>query len=204
MDDSLTVRISSLEHFLYCPRQCALIDVEGQWLDNQFTVRGQREHRRADSGRRNHQGTRTVLRSLPLWSECWNLTGRADIVEVEGVSVWPVEYKSGVAHGRSAEVQLCAQAMCLEEMFDTSIPTGYLWYSGSRRRVGITLDQPLREITLSAIRSVREMVASGRTPPPCSDQRCDHCQLWARCLPTISSDPEKARDLIQALLAARP
>ena len=129
------VQISAIEHFVYCPRQCALIHCDGVWSDNAHTVRGSRAHRRVDSGEHRQERGRQVLRAIPLWSEELGLSGRADAVEVEGDAVRPVEYKAGVRHGSAADLQLCAQALCLEEMLDVEIPHGYVWYGGPRRRL---------------------------------------------------------------------
>ena len=102
MTDEPIVTISAIEHFVYCPRQCALIHCDGVWSDNAQTVRGSRAHRRVDSGRHRRERGRLVLRSLPLWSETLGLSGRADAVEIEPGVVRPVEYKSGIRHGAAA------------------------------------------------------------------------------------------------------
>ena len=134
IDDDPVVSISAIEHFVYCPRQCALIHCDGVWSDNAHTVRGTRAHRRVDSGTHRHERGRLVLRAIPLWSEALGLSGRADAVEIETGVVRPIEYKSGTRHGAAADLQLCAQALCLEEMLDVEIPDGCIWYGGPRRR----------------------------------------------------------------------
>jgi CRISPR-associated exonuclease Cas4 len=199
VDEDLTVRISSLEHFTYCPRQCALIDVEGQWVDNEHVVRGQWQHRRADSGEHRQERGRQVLRSIPLWSEKWGLTGRADVVEVTGESVVPVEYKAGVRHGRAADIQLCAEALCLEEMFGREVPLGYVWYRGPRRRQPVRIDRLLRVDTVEAINAIRSMIERGTTPPPAADERCEQCQLQARCLPTTVDKAGRALKILATI-----
>ena len=109
--DAPVIAISAIEHFAYCPRQCALIHCDGVWADNSHTVQGSRAHRRVDSGQHRRERGRLVLRAIPLWSESLGLSGRADAVEIESGSVRPVEYKSGVPHGSAADLQLCAQAL---------------------------------------------------------------------------------------------
>jgi CRISPR-associated exonuclease Cas4 len=179
--------ISALEHHEYCPRQCALIHVDGVWDDNRHTVRGSRGHRRVDGASSRQERGRMVLRGLLLWSERWNLTGRADAVEVGADGqVIPVEYKMGSRHGRAAEVQLCAQAFCLEEMLGVQIFNGAIWYAGPRRRNEIPLDDELRERTARAISAVRETVLAGVLPPAVNDRRCDECQLLEHCLPGLT------------------
>lgn len=201
MDEPLTVRISSLEHYVYCPRQCALIEVEGQWEDNRHVVRGQRSHRRADSGTTSRSQHVTTLRSIPLWSERHRLIGRADIVEVTGDGLVPVECKAGTRHGDAADVQLCAQAVCLEEMFETEIGHGHLWFGASRRRARVELDRELRDRTFDVIESIRAMLVSAQLPFAPADRRCDECQLINRCMPTVVSDPERFDRMGRALLA---
>ncbi|MCE2558087.1 MAG: CRISPR-associated protein Cas4 [Acidobacteria bacterium] len=160
------VPISAIEHHAYCPRQCALIHCDGVWADNKHTVRGTRGHRRVDSGRHREERGRLVLRSIPLWSERHGLSGRADAVEVAGAAIVPVEYKSGVRHGKAADLQVCAQALCLEEMLGLDVPTGYVWYGGPRRRERVDLTLELRKEVLTIVEEVRSTLRSGTLPEP--------------------------------------
>ncbi len=187
-----TVPISALEHHLYCPRQCALVHVDGLWLDNEHTVRGTAGHARPDSGRERWERGRRVLRAIPLWSERLGLSGRADVVEVspQGM-VAPVEYKIGTRHGDTAHVQLCAQGLCLEEMTGQPVTVGFLWFGASRRRLRVDLDADLRARTLTAIEEVRAWLRSGRLPPPVNDARCRRCQLVDQCQPELCAEPER-------------
>jgi len=201
MNPEPIVSISALEHHLYCPRQCALIHVDGLWVDNQSTVRGTVGHERADSGaHRTERGIR-VLRSIPLWSERLGLTGRADIVEVHGDgAVVPVEYKIGARHGDAAHVQLCAQALCLEEMLGLDVTTGAIWLSAPRRRLSVAFDRPLRQLTLTAIDDVRIWLRAGTLPEPVNDQRCGKCQLFDHCQPGVCSDADRVRNYMAHVL----
>ena len=131
------IPISAIEHFVYCPRQCALIHCDGVWSDNAHTARGTRAHRRVDGGQHRMERGRRVLRGIPLWSESLGLSGRADVVEMDGDAIRPVEYKSGVRHGITADLQLCAQALCLEEMLGVAVPSGSVWYPRSRQRCSL-------------------------------------------------------------------
>ena len=185
------VPISAIEHFVYCPRQCALIHCDGVWSDNAHTVRGTRAHRRVDSGRHRRERGRQVLRAIPLWSEVLGLSGRADAVEIDDVAVRPVEYKSGVRHGAAADLQLCAQALCLEEMLDVEIPHGYVWYGGPRRRVQIDFAPGLRRDVRDVIRRIRAQLLRFELPEAPNDQRCAECQLLHHCLPELTSAPRK-------------
>lgn len=185
------VRISAIEHFTYCARQCALIHGDGVWSDNEHTVRGERAHRRVDSGRHRQERGRQVLRSIPLWSEALGLSGRADVVEIEDGVVRPIEYKSGVRHGSAADLQLCAQALCLEEMLEVDVLDGYVWYGGPRRREFVHFTTFLRQEVVQAIQSIRHQLRTGVLPEAPNDQRCTECQLRNHCLPEVTSAPER-------------
>ena len=195
MSDDVLIPLSALEHFEFCPRQCALIHVEGLWADNQHTIAGSRDHRRADSGAHRQERGRKVLRSIPLWSERLNLTGRADIVEVwpDG-EVVPVEYKSGTQHGLAAHIQLCAQGICLAEMLGVPVTFGFLWFSGRRRRLRVDFDKALIEKTSTRIGEVRCVMESPRLPAAVDDARCIQCQLHSQCLPELVANPLRLKE----------
>lgn len=196
------IAISALEHHLYCPRQCALIHLDGVWADNRHTIRGHRGHRRVDQGRDRWERGRLVLRGIPLWSEQYGLTGRADAVEIggDGTPV-PIEYKIGRRHGKSAEVQVTAQALCLEEMTGAEISRGFVWYSGPRRRQAVDIDQELRSFTAAAIDEVRTMLRGVDLPNAVDDARCTECQLVGHCLPAVVADSGRARDYVAEVLS---
>lgn len=194
MEPEPIVPISALEHHRYCPRQCALIHVDGLWIDNEHTVRGVAGHHRADSGAHRRERGRQVLRAIPLWSESLGLSGRADVVEIstDGSPI-PVEYKVGTRHGDAAHVQLCAQALCLEEMTGRPVIEGFLWLAASRRRLRVDFDAELRGRTLSTIEEVRAWMKADRLPPPVNDARCRQCQLLDHCQPELCANPQRVR-----------
>ncbi len=186
MNTEPVVPLSALEHHVYCPRQCALIHVDGVWADNVHVLRGSRGHRRVDSGEHRTERGRRVLRALPLWSERLGLTGRADAVEDhDDGAVVPVEYKVGGRHGLAAHVQLTAQALCLEEMLGQPVGEGAIWFSATRRREVVVIDAALREQTCEVIEEVRRWLCSDRLPPAPNDARCTECQLLGHCLPDV-------------------
>ena len=187
--EATVIPISAIEHFEYCPRQCALIHCDGVWADNAHTVRGSLAHRRVDAGKARRERGKLVLRAIPLWSEKLGLSGRADAVELDGDVVRPVEYKSGVPHGAAADMQVCAQAMCLEEMLGVEIPEAAVWYGGPRRRFRVDLTSGLRCRVREAIASIRAQLESGRLPGAPNDERCRECQLRPHCLPELTSVP---------------
>ena len=182
------VAISAIEHYVYCPRQCALIHCDGVWSDNRHTVRGERAHKRVDSGEHRRERGRLVLRAIPLWSETLGLTGRADAVEIEAGTIRPVEYKAGVRHGLAADLQVCAQAMCLEEMFTTRIDEAFVWFGGTRRRERVACSDDLRLQVVEIVSAIRVQMTSGRLPDAPNDRRCSECQLLHHCLPALTSN----------------
>ncbi|MDB6140124.1 MAG: CRISPR-associated RecB family exonuclease Cas4 [Verrucomicrobiaceae bacterium] len=178
--------ISGLQHLLYCDRQCALIHLEQAWAENQFTAEGNVMHEKAHNGPDEvRAGVRTV-RGLPVKSETLGLSGQCDVVEfaADG-SVLPVEYKRGKPKGhRADEVQLCAQALCLEETLGMLIPEGRLFYGQTRRRVDVAFDPELRALTVDAARRLQTLIASSATPSAVYEEwKCENCSLKELCLP---------------------
>ena len=197
----IVVPISAIEHAEYCARQCALIHVDGVWTENEHTVRGSRAHRWVDQRWQRKERGRVVVRAVPLWSERHGLTGRADAIEVHpDGAVVPVEYKAGRRHGDTAHLQLCAQALCLEEMLRRPIPVGRLWYAGPRKSVRVRLDDELRARTIVMIERIRGMFVGDRLPPAVADERCSQCQLAAHCLPTMVAEPTRVMRYLQEVL----
>lgn len=200
MSPDPVIPISSIEHFAYCPRQCALIHCDGIWNENLHTVKGKHAHRRVDSGRHRQERGRHVLRAIPLWSEALGLSGRADVVEISDGYVFPVEYKSGVRHGMSADLQLCAQALCLEEMLNVNISHGFIWYGGPRRRVQVDFTPTLRDKVKDIIEQIREQILEAKLPGAPNDKRCKQCQFLQHCLPELTSSPSKVSKYITNLV----
>jgi CRISPR-associated exonuclease Cas4 len=183
------VALSALQHYLYCPRQCALIHVERLWADNRATAEGNALHEKAHSGQGETRPGVRITRSLPVWSDQHGLRGICDIVEMhsDGTLI-PVEYKRGrpKAH-RADEIQLCAQAICLEASFgrdEGSITSGYLFYGKQQRRTPVQFDAGLRSLTLATAEKVRGILDRGETPPAeYSPTLCDRCSLIHLCQP---------------------
>jgi len=193
----IVVPISAIEHHEYCPRQCALIHVDGVWSDNQHTVRGSHGHRRVDSGDHRRERGSLVLRAIPLWSEAYGLSGRADAIEVTEGAVRPVEYKAGTRHGRAADLQVCAQGLCLEEMLGVEVPFGYVWYGATRRRSRVDFSRGLRADLLAAVDAIRAQMRSGELPRAPNDARCRECQLLHHCLPEISDGQDRVSGFLR-------
>lgn len=187
--------ISGLQHLLFCERQCALIHVEQVWAENHLTVEGKHLHEKVDKpGSQERKGVR-IARRLPLRSDHLKLTGFADVVEFHadaGREVpFPVEYKRGKRKSwRHDEVQLCAQAICLEEAFGVAVPRGALFYGASRRRLDVELDEKLRGATEAAARRFHQLMRQGITPPPALLPKCQSCSLRTTCMPELSHTPD--------------
>ncbi|MEX1115740.1 MAG: CRISPR-associated protein Cas4 [Akkermansiaceae bacterium] len=177
--------ISALNHLLYCERRAALVHLEQAWADNRFTAEGNVLHETAHSGADKSQRGMRITRALPLVSVVHAMTGEADVVEFpKNGDVVPVEYKRGKPKlHRADEVQLCAQALCLEEMLNVTIPTGCLFYGEIRRRTAVTFDEELRAVTIRAIERLHELIASRVTPLAVREKKCDKCSLLEICLP---------------------
>jgi CRISPR-associated exonuclease Cas4 len=187
------IALSALQHYLFCPRQCALIHVEQAWAENAATAEGRVGHERVHSeGAESRRGIRTVT-GMPLRSDRLGVTGIADVVELHRTpeGSWrpfPVEHKRGrpKAH-RADEVQLCAQAFALEEMFSVPIAEGALFYSQPRRRTPVVFDASVRSLTEDVATAARALVAAGSTPRMSYDRkRCDACSLIEICRPRIT------------------
>jgi CRISPR-associated exonuclease Cas4 len=196
MEDDDSIPISALQHFVYCPRQCALIHLERVWAENRETSEGRLLHARTDQPAAEHRrGVRTVT-AMPLLHRGLRLVGVADAVEFHredgGERVVPIEYKRGRPKSHYAdEIQLCAQALCLEEMLGRPIPAGALYYGKTRRRKEVVFDCALRNLTENAVRDVHAMLASGRTPLAVYEaKRCDACSLIDLCQPRLLAQGE--------------
>ena len=200
-DDDL-VPISALQHLLFCERQCALIHVEQQWVENLYTAEGRIMHERVDSGRSESRGKVRIASGLPLRSLRLGLVGKADVVEFHreegdatpksaGVRGWrpfPVEYKRGRPKKEAWDkVQLCAQAICLEEMLGVDVPHGALFYGKTRRRVDVVFNADLRRETEEATLRLHGLIASGATPPANYDDKCEACSFMSMCLPKATT-----------------
>jgi CRISPR-associated exonuclease Cas4 len=192
--------LSALQHLLFCERQAALIHLEQVWAENPLTVEGKHLHERVDGGAGESRGEVRIARGLPLRSFRLGLSGKADAVELhrlpdgtpgarlpEVPGAWrpfPVEYKRGRPKShRADEVQLCAQALCLEEMLATDVPAGALFYGQTRRRLDVAFDPDLRRLTEETAARLHRLFSSRITPSPVREPKCDQCSLLDLCMP---------------------
>ncbi len=196
------IMLSALQHYLYCPRQCALIHLEQVWAENRFTAEGRVLHERADSGEKMSQGGMRTVRTLPISSRRLGVSGQADVVEFHADgTVFPVEYKRGKPKGnRCDEVQLCAQALCLEEMLGVRVEGGALFYGQKRRRQAVEFDTALRDLTEKTIARVHDLFSSRVTPKALYSKKCDQCSLFSACLPKSCTDGRSVRKYLAGML----
>jgi CRISPR-associated exonuclease Cas4 len=200
MNQPPPVMLSALEHYSYCPRQCALIHVEQVWSENLYTMRGRDVHEHVDEVSSHEQGSVRSERALPLWSRRLNLVGKADQVEFYGDLPYPVEYKSGRQRkGHHETLQLCAQALCLEEMFGVTVDKGALYWHGSRERREIVFSDAMRDEVAKVAAAVGALLENDMLPPPVNDKRCEGCSLREACLPAVVADQGRSRRAVREL-----
>jgi CRISPR-associated exonuclease Cas4 len=184
------VALSALQHFVFCPRQCALIHLEQAWSENRYTAEGREMHERVDDGKTSYREGVKITRSMPLRSSALGVSGVADVVEWHrrniGYEPFPVEYKRGKPKKHDADkVQLCAQAICLEEMLSCTIPAGALFYGQTMHRLDVVFDDELRLKTSQAAAGVHNLFVSGVTPLPEYGPKCKQCSLLEQCMPEV-------------------
>ncbi|MBI4668045.1 MAG: CRISPR-associated protein Cas4 [Elusimicrobia bacterium] len=211
--------ISALQHLVFCERQCALIHLEGLWAENPLTVEGRHLHEKVDEqGPSESRGDIRIARSLPLRCLRLGLSGKADVVEfhkadadapgirLEGArGLWvafPVEYKRGrPKRERCDEVQLCAQALCLEEMLKTTIPQGALFYGQTKRRLEVAFTPNLRNETEKTAARLHALIAGRITPKASRQPKCDNCSLIHACLPDNNAPEKSAASYLASVFA---
>ncbi len=215
--------LSALQHYLFCKRQCALIHLEGVWTENQLTAEGQIMHEHVDERKSETRRTIRQATAVRLASRRLGITGIADMVEFhlehseynesgqkiasalpDLSGLWrpfPVEYKRGRPKShRADEVQLCAQAICLEEMLDVYIPAGALFYGEPRRRTEVQFDPELRRLTEDTAYGVHALFDSGVTPKPTVGKWCDSCSIREECCPKIITEQRPAHAWLERQL----
>ncbi len=200
--DEDSVPLSALEHWSYCPRQCCLIHAEQAFEENVHTLRGQAVHQRVDEpGAEAGIDGRRVVRAMPLWCDRLGLVGKADVVEfLADGTPYPVEYK----HGKKREklhddLQLAAQAMCLEEMTGRPVPFGAIYHATSHRRREVTISVALREAVEETVQAIRAVLPRLTLPPPVNDARCRNCSLIDLCQPEVLAEKERQARIAKSL-----
>jgi len=200
------IQLSALQHYVFCPRQCALIHVEQVWSENRFTAEGRIMHDKVHEQGHESRGQVRIERGVPLRSLRLGLSGISDVVEFHRQTdgswkPFPVEYKRGKPKPDDCDrVQICAQALCLEEMLHVEIPSGAIFYGKTRHRHDVLFDNELRKVTEETANRVRELIESRVTPKPLYESKCKSCSLSEVCLPkTIGKTRSVQKYLMNAL-----
>jgi CRISPR-associated exonuclease Cas4 len=200
------IMLSALQHYAFCPRQCALIHVEQVWVESGLTAQGRIMHEKVHQEGNETHGPVRIARGVPLRSLRLGLVGVADVVEFHKMDKgswqpFPVEYKRGKPKADHCDlIQLCAQAICLEEMLAVAVPEGAIFYGRTRRRLDVAFDEDLRHETEETGRKAHELIVSGITPPPVYEKRCERCSLIGECLPKkIQKKPSVKRYLTRMM-----
>lgn len=201
MNDTDPIPISALQHWSYCPRQCALIHVEQVFADNVYTARGNAVHALVDEPGAERKGTVRIERAMPLWCDRLGLIGKADLVEFDsGGNAYPVEYKHGPRRQKQHDdLQLAAQALCLEEMTGKPVTEGAIYHFSSRRRREVPITPELRALVAQATSEVRAMMSNAQLPAPVNDARCRHCSLSEICQPKVVAEVDRYHVLLRNL-----
>ena len=188
MDIDIQVPIASLGQYSFCPRRCALMYVENLMFQNSHTVEGTILHQHVDDGADYSRSQVKQLHALPLYSDKYGLVGKADLVEIRNGKPMPIEFKKGKkSNWENNHIQLCAQALCLEEMFACQVTEGAIFNLASKKRVKVVFSTELIEKTCATIVSVRDLFITQFTPLAEHKPRCDGCSLYQICLPEIAS-----------------
>lgn len=190
--DEDLVLVSAIQHYSYCPRQCALIHREQIFDENIYTLKGGWAHEIVDQDKVRNSEDVKIVTALPIWSDHLGLVGKCDVVEFHNGIPYPVEYK----HGRKKaqihdELQLCAEAICLEEMFKLEISEGAIYHYSSRRRRVVIFSETLRKQVEEVILRIRELKEYEALPVAVNDERCEHCSLRSSCLPHLTDGKHK-------------
>lgn len=193
--DVRLIPLSALQHYAFCPRQCALIHNEQVWADNFLTAQGHILHQRVDSAEPETRNGIRFERAVMVSAEKLGLTGKLDLLEKElkTKKLTPVEYKKGKAKSDNWDkIQLCAQGLCLEEMTGQAVNEGYLWYWKTRKREYVAFDDKLRQETFDIINKVRKIFISGNLPKPKYEKKCKACSLIDICNPKVIQQDNSA------------
>ena len=200
--DTRLIPLSALQHYAFCPRQCALIHNEQAWAENYLTAQGKALHERVDSGEPETRKGVRFERTVHVSAEKLGISGVLDLVEVDTKTgrLKPVEYKRGKPKPNPMDkIQLCAQGLCLEEMTGQTISEGALWYMQTRHRVPVVFSDDLRLQTLATIAAVRKLLNSGKTPPPDYGKRCKACSLVEICQPALLGKRDRSVGYVAGL-----
>jgi CRISPR-associated exonuclease Cas4 len=200
--ESDLISISALQHYIFCPRQCALIHLEAAWEENSLTAQGRGLHERAHSSTDETRPDCRRIFGMPVHSLKLGLAGQCDcVMEAPDGKMTPLEYKRGRPKIKEMDtVQLCAQALCLEEMTGQHIDEGFIYYFRIKKRLHVLVNDVLRSLTLKTIVECRDMIGKGITPPPVYSKKCVSCSLRELCMPEIMEKHKKVNQYIDRMI----
>ncbi len=195
IDELEYIPIAALNHYAYCPHRCWRMFCTGEFTDNAYTIEGTSLHDRVHTlGDGNREKT-WQIRAIWLKSEQYHLIGKSDLIESQAGEFYPVEYKRGQkGEWDNDELQVCAQALCLEEMTGKSVTTGYIYYAHSHQRQPVEINQALRQQTIATIQTVQTLIQTGEMPLANYTPRCKGCSLYTRCLPQVADKVRRYRE----------
>jgi CRISPR-associated exonuclease Cas4 len=186
MNNTEYIPIASLNQYAYCSHRCWRMFCAGEFIDNQYTIEGTSLHERVHTLSEGHREDTWEIRAIWLKSEKYKLIGKADLIESENGEWYPVEYKRGrKGEWDNDELQVCAQALCLEEMTGQTISIGYIYYANSHKRQLVEITEELRQSAIATIEAVQTLLFTGAMPKAVKTKRCEGCSLYAKCLPGI-------------------
>ena len=184
MNQTEYISIAALNQYAYCPHRCWRMFCAGEFTDNQYTIEGTTLHDRVHTTSDIQRGETWQIRAIWLKSEQYKLIGKSDLIEAESGQIYPVEYKRGrKGEWDNDELQVCAQALCLEEMTGQLVTTGYIYYAHSHQRQLVEINAELRQSAIATIQSVTNLLETGAMPKPVYSKRCQGCSLYSQCLP---------------------
>lgn len=195
MNETDYIPIASLNQYSYCPHRCWRMFCAGEFTDNQYTIEGTSLHDRVHTLGEGTREETWQVRAIWLKSESYQLIGKADLIESESGQFYPVEYKRGhKGEWDNDELQVCAQALCLEEMTGQTVTTGYLYYAHSHQRQPVEISAQLRQQAIATILAVSKLLETGTMPPAFYTKRCKGCSLSAQCLPQAAAKVGRYRE----------
>ena len=197
MHDTDYIPIASLNQYSYCPHRCWRMFCAGEFIDNQYTIEGTSLHDRVHTQGEGYRAETWQVRAIWLKSEQYKLIGKSDLIESDSGQLYPVEYKRGrKGEWDNDELQVCAQALCLEEMTGKTINTGYLYYAHSHQRQPVEISDELRENAIATIQSVTRLLQTGLMPTAVYSQRCKGCSFYPQCLPQAADKVRRYQEAI--------
>jgi len=195
MNDTDYIPIASLNHYAYCPHRCWRMFCAGEFIDNQYTIEGTSLHDRVHTLSENYRDDTWQVRAIWLKYEQYKLIGKSDLVESESGQLYPVEYKRGhKGEWDNDQLQVCAQALCLEEMTGKRISQGFVYYVQSHQRQLVEISDGLRKEAIAIITSLTKLFQSRAIPLPVYSKRCQGCSLYSQCLPKLADQVRRYQE----------